>query len=419
MKINTRSRKVLLACVALLASASITIVKAQNCMQPFSTISWFNQVSVVRISPDASRFFVIGTDKGPATSSNARPQPAQGYSGTIPLGDTTVIQLSVYNVGGDPLMKNSIVATLSAPSNARIIGLVPDSSSGPWTVYQIGSQTQGNAITLVNTKGGLGAAPFDPTAFTNVYVYMVGVSIGSSRTYNANVAFNILNLGVPASEKQPASVYVAQGNVEIGNDNNSSSLEVTASPEGGPLPVTLISFAANAAASTVQLDWKVGAEINLSHYELERSVDGITFTKIASVVAAKRSLYNYSDALVNMVADKIYYRLKMVNNDGTFTYSQIRQVASKDKNVSIKIYPNPIQREQALNVELGGLIAGQYNISMISSHGAIVKSMNFKISNSGSAQLVVMTSNLAAGAYTVSIKGPDKQYSRILVVANR
>jgi hypothetical protein len=106
------------------------------------------------------------------------------------------------------------------------------------------------------------------------------------------------------------------------------------------LPLRLLSFGGHRQSGYNQLQWATASEINTSHFELERSADGGTFASIASINAVGNGsgTYRYNDAVV--YNGKLLYRLKMVDVNGTFTYSKVI-VLSKDGSSSIGVYPNP------------------------------------------------------------------------------
>jgi hypothetical protein len=113
------------------------------------------------------------------------------------------------------------------------------------------------------------------------------------------------------------------------------------------LPLTLKEFTATQSAgqNDVQLKWSTENEINSSHFEVEQSTDGLRFEKIAEVAAQGGNVNNYSIAAENSsVTSTLYYRLKIVDRDGKFTYSNIARVSntSKDK---LYVYPNPAVAE--------------------------------------------------------------------------
>lgn len=113
------------------------------------------------------------------------------------------------------------------------------------------------------------------------------------------------------------------------------------------LPVKLVSFDANKTNEDVLINWETISEINSSHFELERSEDGQLFKSIRNQKAAGNSntkiAYHYIDNTPFKITQtsKLYYRLKAVDLDGTFTYSIIKSVNNNDMDNSFVIYPNP------------------------------------------------------------------------------
>jgi pimeloyl-ACP methyl ester carboxylesterase len=122
-----------------------------------------------------------------------------------------------------------------------------------------------------------------------------------------------------------------------------------------PLPVTLAGITAWRVGEKVQLAWKTETEINSSHFILEKSTNGQLFNPIGTIAAAgfsnAENSYQYTDALpVNGVN---YYRLRMVDKDGQFAYSNIVTINLKDlKTLSASI-----------NSTLAGKGSIQFNIS--------------------------------------------------------
>ncbi len=109
-----------------------------------------------------------------------------------------------------------------------------------------------------------------------------------------------------------------------------------------PAPVELVSFSAALESETVNLYWQTGSEKNNSHFIIEKSIDGKNFTELAVVLGAGNSsaVSNYSYADKYPVAGINYYRLKQVDFDNQYTYSDIRMVKVDSYN-QINIYPNP------------------------------------------------------------------------------
>jgi len=114
-----------------------------------------------------------------------------------------------------------------------------------------------------------------------------------------------------------------------------------------PLPVTLTKFTAVAESRTVLLSWSTTEEANSDRFDIERSANGKQWSRIASVASQGDSkvLVNYSHVDASPLAGQNFYRLKMVDRaadglDGTFAYSQIRNVSFKGEG-GVAPYPNP------------------------------------------------------------------------------
>jgi len=103
------------------------------------------------------------------------------------------------------------------------------------------------------------------------------------------------------------------------------------------LPLTLLNFNGRHYNDYNQLQWETANEVNVKHFILERSTDGNTYSAVAAI-AAGSNMYSYKDNI--SFNEKMYYRLKMVDNDGKFTYSSIVTLNSNGSS-AVSIYPNP------------------------------------------------------------------------------
>nr|MBP6314900.1 T9SS type A sorting domain-containing protein [Chitinophagaceae bacterium] len=113
-----------------------------------------------------------------------------------------------------------------------------------------------------------------------------------------------------------------------------------------PLPVTLVSFDGRKMnEAEVQLNWEATNEENLATYELERSILHMgNFEKISAVDAKQQQSsanYLFVDNKINIL-ESYSYRLKMIDRDGKFRYSNVVNVAGKSTE-AIEIYPNPTE----------------------------------------------------------------------------
>lgn len=122
------------------------------------------------------------------------------------------------------------------------------------------------------------------------------------------------------------------------------------------LPVELLSFEAEKNGKEVDLRWAVASEYNNSHFLVERSKDGLDFSQIGSVQSKGNHSNSESYLLtdVSPIRGKNYYRLKQVDMDGKFSYSEIRNV---NMNVAgeFALYqnePNPFKGRTMIGFDL-------------------------------------------------------------------
>jgi hypothetical protein len=102
------------------------------------------------------------------------------------------------------------------------------------------------------------------------------------------------------------------------------------------MAVTLISFEAKTENCQSVLSWKIADAVNFSNFIVERSNDGSSFTAIASLPYTGLSAYSYTDKTPN--SSTSFYRLKMLDIDGRYTYSNIVSVKTCQSG-SVQVYP--------------------------------------------------------------------------------
>lgn len=106
------------------------------------------------------------------------------------------------------------------------------------------------------------------------------------------------------------------------------------------IPLTLLSFEGKATATGNLLNWKTEREVNFSHFEIERSTDARQFEKIGTQASNPSGNYALLDVSAYATA-QYYYRLKMVDRDGKYTYSKTIRINNTGKAIVGQPYPNP------------------------------------------------------------------------------
>ena len=119
----------------------------------------------------------------------------------------------------------------------------------------------------------------------------------------------------------------------------------------GVLPLNLLSFTGVNTNNGNFLQWKTSSEINTKTFEIERQLAGTSslWATIASEMAVGIGANNYSYTDADKMSGTIFYRLKMIDNGGRFTYSNIIKISNQQINQST-IYPNPIKDKATLQI---------------------------------------------------------------------
>jgi hypothetical protein len=158
------------------------------------------------------------------------------------------------------------------------------------------------------------------------------------------------------------------------------------------VPVRLLNFTATLidGANQVKLNWNTSSEINFSKFVIERSINGTDFTAIGEVNSkGDNSSYMKEDVINQGIT---YYRLRLVDTDSRFTYSQIRQVELR-KSTSLNVYPNPTTN--LISVEHKIATTGA-TIQILGFNGSRISVTNVK---EGAIKTSINVSRLTAGKY--------------------
>jgi hypothetical protein len=162
------------------------------------------------------------------------------------------------------------------------------------------------------------------------------------------------------------------------------------------LPVTLLQFTANRSGNNAVLKWTSVNESGLREYAVERSTNGTVFSTAGFVTAMNTTgehAYSFTDDIEHVSTGKIFYRLKLLEKEGGYSYSKVAAL-TKNTNLAVTIYPNPVR--DVLRVNTGNVV---YNI-------AVVCDMSGKTVASfipGSASPLIPVTSLASGRYTLTL----------------
>ncbi len=178
------------------------------------------------------------------------------------------------------------------------------------------------------------------------------------------------------------------------------------------LPVELLSFTATPEKNSVELDWVTVSETNNAYFDVEKSVDGSRFEAIGKVAGAgttaEKQNYQFTDNVP--VEGMNYYRLKQVDTNGDFDYSDIRTVTFGKEGGSIQVHPNPAV--EVTTVSFNG-IEGEATIEVFDVLGQKVMTQNVP---NGENAVTIDIQKLTSGTYLVQLSNNIQQLTQKLIV---
>jgi hypothetical protein len=176
------------------------------------------------------------------------------------------------------------------------------------------------------------------------------------------------------------------------------------------LPVKLLSFTAKlqegsaTTNSPVVCNWSTASEENSAHFIVERNNDGRNFVPVGQVAATGNtsSIHSYSFTDNTPIKGISYYRLKLVDQDGKFSFSNIVAVSADRSATSFIVYPNPVKDEATLAVTVTEKQDAVYSLFDLSGRKLGSKPV---LLNEGVNIINVPVAHLPAGNYIIQLSG--------------
>lgn len=295
--------------------------------------------------------------------------------------------------------------TISTATNAsaRVDSLIVTSS-----FYNTSSNTRlavvysktGFVSDSANITGGLGAdglsMVFSPNGtFTNA-VALPNQTSATTTTFR--FALNgATGIALAANETLTVRLYFSCGSSSTGRYGKLKDV-IAKGLVSNSLPANIIHFSANTDKDFVQLNWKTINEVNTAEFAIEKSIDGSNYKTIGSVKAknnASEQVYTFNDAEAIKVAT--YYRLKIIDADGKYSYSKTIVVNNKLKN-AITVYPNPAKSTVTISYKQ---LNENATLNVVTIDGKQVLTQKLSANNT---QHILNVHTLTSGTYILTIQ---------------
>jgi hypothetical protein len=350
-----------------------------------------------------------------------QPNAAAGASGTTECGSATVSGTTMINYTDcDP------IATITPSGAAPVSGSVNACVTIDATV-----QTAPGGEAYVQRHFDITPAVNPATATSTLVLYFLQSEFNAFNTANGTMpdlptgagdAAGIANLritqyngtGTTPGTYTGTATQINPADASIVYNATAGRWEITLDVTGSGgfyvhtgqwvLPVTLVNFRGEQKASLNRLLWTTSTETNNKGFELERSADGRTFSSIGFIATKAEngnsaSAINYSFDDVKPIAGNNYYRLKQVDKDGKFSYSNTVLLSRKVTEITLsRVYPNPARTE--LNLQITAPSAGQVTILVTDLSGKVVIQQAATL-RAGDNQQQLNVQHLAQGTYII------------------
>ena len=311
---------------------------------------WTANLNIVNTNPEC--WYVNGKGIAGAASGSIADDFGAASVRSTTLGMATDIGADEFNTTTTP--------PAATASGAPATSTTTTYSFGSLTLCAISWGAAGTVPSAIDLRYYSGNNPPGPLQgnYANAYA-AVSATGGSGYTYDITFPYSPAFLGTIGSEsniriaKRDAGVWTAYllslpntSLKTVTHTGLTSFSDFTFTDAASPLPVELTAFTAILRGSAVDLAWKTASEFNTLRFAIERSIDRLSWQEIGSV-AARGTVdapisYAWTDERLP-ATDVAYYRLRIVDRDGTYEHSAIERVSLKlPKSLALEQnYPNP------------------------------------------------------------------------------
>jgi hypothetical protein len=162
--------------------------------------------------------------------------------------------------------------------------------------------------------------------------------------------------------------------------------------------------------SFIRVDWSTPEEEDLSHFEIERSLDNMNFEYLMTTTAAGNSLVQtnyFEDDHAVLPNQDYYYRIKMVNVDGSYNYSNVvtERINAENAGEGVVVYPNPISVGNA-TVAVTSVRERDLNVRVFDAIGQLIYTQQ-QVVPAGTSQFEIPSDNWPSGVYFIQLGDQD------------
>ncbi len=320
-----------------------------------------------------------------------------GTTLSLAAGTTYNVKGNFTNDGGSALLGGTTM--VFDGTNSQSIGGSSPTTFGDLTISNtnVGGVASNNYFIVsgdlrisqgskMNLAGGISDSPIDGSLFLNNFEQYAGTWGSSSST--------------PPAMYQDNTYFSVSG---------TKRLTVAM---GAPLPIELISFTAKKEQQTTALEWVTASELNNEKFLVERSSDGLLFRVIGEVLG-KGTTYepnNYKFLDLTPAIGINYYRLKQIDHDGQYEYSNVVSIEFSGVKRQTQVFPYLVF--QLLHVRVPETITEAGTIRIIDANGRVTKTIEYE---PGTVELTINVIDLQQGLHVLQVQnGGEMEYFKFV-----
>ena len=176
-------------------------------------------------------------------------------------------------------------------------------------------------------------------------------------------------------------------------------------PVMAPLSFIPSGLSATTKGSGIEVKWQTNNDVNVEHYEIDRSSNSSSFSKIGShnsMNSTSEQIYYWVDD--NPLPGNNFYRIKSLNIDGSVKYSSIVKVSSNKSQPSLTVAPNPV-KGNVFNLKVNNINKGNYSLEIVNVMGQKVYVEKLQLQSGSSTVNVTFPNSLKSGIYNINLSG--------------
>jgi hypothetical protein len=198
---------------------------------------------------------------------------------------------------------------------------------------------------------------------------------------------------------------------------NSNRFRIVFASAATPQPQTTTTVKATQQGAAIAVEWKASNQYNMKQYEVEKSTDGINYTKVntqASIgINGSDATYNWMD--VNPVIGNNFYRIRSVALSGEFKITQAVSVFMGKGNPGITVYPNPVTNRN-IGLLFSDMEKGIYQLRLVNTAGQVVFTKTVNHTGGSATQTVPLDYRITKGQYQLEITKPDHSKTTTAII---